>query len=60
MADKDTINTTPYPDAPNSCNPEAAAQDSGSTDSTYPYALINPKFAPYSTNTMKHRKNKEK
>ena len=60
MAYKDTINTTPDPGAPNADNPDTSAQDSGSGDSSSPYSLRNCKYAPYSTNTMKNQKNKEK
>ena len=45
MADNDTINTTPVPDSPDDDNPEAAAQDDGSTDSNFPYSLRNRKFS---------------
>ena len=60
MAYKDTINTTPDPGAPNADNPDTSAQDSGSGDSSSPYSLRNFKYAPYSTNTMKNQKKKEK
>ena len=59
MADKDTINATPAPNAPNSDNPDAVAQYYGSADSNSPYSLRNLKFPPYSTNTMKNQKKKE-
>ena len=54
MDDNDTIDTTPAPDTPDADTPNAAAQYSGSTDSSSPYSLRNRKFAPYSTNTMKN------
>ena len=44
MAYKDTINTTPVPNAPDSDTPDASAQYAGSTDSSSPYSLINRKF----------------
>ena len=56
MAHKDIIDTTPEPDAPRADTPDTVAQDAGSNDSNSPYLLINRKFAPYSTNTMKTRK----
>ena len=37
MADKDTIDTTPAPDAPDAVTPGTVAQDSGSTDFNSPY-----------------------
>ena len=54
MADKEKIDATPDPNAPDDHTPNTADQDDGSTDSNYPYLLINRKFAPYSTNTMKN------
>ena len=60
MADKDTIDTTPAPDTSDSDTPDTSAQDSVSTDSNYPYSLINRKFPPHSTNTMNNQKKKAK
>ena len=57
--DKDTIDSTPAPDAPYSDNPNYAAQDYVSTNSNSPYSLRKRKFAPYSINTMKIQKKKE-
>ena len=37
MTDKDTIDTTPAPDAPDDDTPGTVAQDSGSTDFNSPY-----------------------
>ena len=54
MADKDTINTTPVPKAPDTNTPEFAAQYAGSTNSYLPYLLKNLKLSPYSTNTTKN------
>ena len=54
MADKYTIETTPSPDAPGAYTPNAADQDSVSTDSNSPYSLRNRKITPYSTNTTKN------
>ena len=53
MADKYTINTTAPPDTPDLDNLNTSAQDEGSTDSNSLDSLINRKFAPYSTNTIK-------
>ena len=46
IPDKDTINTTPDPKAPDAYSPNAASQYVGSTDSNSPYSLINRKFSP--------------
>ena len=56
MGDKDTVNTIPVLDLPDADTPNAGTQDSGSADSNSPYLLINHKFTPYSTNTMKNQK----
>ena len=60
MADKDTINATPDPDAPDADTPDAAAQYYGSNEFNSPYSLITCKFPPYSANTTKKQKKKEK
>ena len=60
MADKDTIGKNPSPGAPDADNLNAAAQYDGFTDSDSPYLLINRIFPPYSTNTMKNQKKREK
>ena len=57
--DKVTIIATPVPDAPDADTPNASAQDDGSADSNTPYLLINRKFSPYSTTTIKKTENKE-
>ena len=59
MADKDTIKTTTDPYSPGADNLNAAAQDSGSTDSNSPYSLRNCKIPPYPTTNMKNHKKKE-
>ena len=59
MDNKNTIDTNPSPYAPYADTPNASARDSGSTDSNSPYSLINRKFPPYSTDTMKNQKKKE-
>ena len=41
MADKVKIDTTPAPNAPDYDTSNAAAQDSGSTESNSPYSLRN-------------------
>ena len=53
MADKDTIDTNHFPNAPNSNTPGAATKYFGSTDSNSQNSMGNRKFAPYSTNRMK-------
>ena len=60
MADKDTLNTPPATNAPDDNTPNADVQNAGSTDSSSPHSLINHKLTPYSTNTMKNQKKKEK
>ena len=63
MADKYTVDDAPYPkspDAPNDDTSDSAAQDAGPTNSNSPNSLRNRKFAPYSTNTMKTRKRRER
>ena len=60
MYDTDTIDITPAPDEPKDDTPKSADHDSGSTDSNFPYFLRNHKFSPYSTNTTKDHKMKEK
>ena len=59
LDDKVTIETLPAPDAPITDTHNDYAKDSVSTNSYIPYSLINCKFAPYSTNTMKNQKKKE-
>ena len=59
MADNNKISATSDPDAPDADNPNSLSQDSGSTDSNSPYSLINRKFAPYSTNTIKNQRKEE-
>ena len=44
MANRDTIDTTPSPDAPDGDSSDDAAQDSGYTDSYSPHSFINNKF----------------
>ena len=60
MADKEKIDTTYAPDAPNADNPDAATKDDGSTESNSPYSSRNHKLTPYSTNTTENQKKKEK
>ena len=60
MYDKETFDTKPVPDVPDSDTPESAAQHAGSTDSNYPYSLRNCTPPPYPTNTTKNHKNKLK
>ena len=59
MADKDTIDTTPAPDAPDIDSPNSSTQYAVSVDSYLPYSLRNWKFPPYSISTMKNQKKKE-
>ena len=59
MADKDTIDTTPVPKAPDTNTPDFAAQYAGSTESNYPYSLENCKFSPYSTKYHENQKKRE-
>ena len=57
--DRVTTDTTPAPYLPDSDTPNTSAQYNGSTDSNSPHSLINQKFAPNSTTTLKNWKNKE-
>ena len=60
IADKDTIDNTLAPVAPDADTPDADAQDAWSTDPNSPYSLRNRKFPPYSINTTINQKKKEK
>ena len=56
MYDKETFDTKPVPDVPDSDTPESAAQHAGSTDSNYPYSLRNctpPPTPPTQPKTIK-------
>ena len=62
LNNKDTIDTTPDPYAPEDDTSNASSQDYSSIESSLPYSLRNFKFAHYctnTTNTMKNRKKKE-
>ena len=52
--DKVAIDTNPAHNSHIADTPNASAQYYGSSDSNYPYSLINRKFSPYFTTTMKN------